>query len=95
MNLASDMLSLRHRIDALRRERTHMVGRLRRFSAALHSDTAKMLAGMRKRFEQEHTRMHEMRAAFNAGNHHHIESMIHALRAERGHARRNWMGKKG
>ncbi len=61
MHFASDMMNLRHEIDLLRRDRRKMVERLRRFGSALQSDTAKMLAAMRKAMHEEHGKMRELR----------------------------------
>jgi radical SAM superfamily enzyme YgiQ (UPF0313 family) len=94
MHFASDMMNLRHDIDALRRERRRMVDRLRRFSSGLQSDTAKMLSAMREAMHKEHTKMREMRGAFNAENQRHIRDMMHGLHGERERARRNFRGKK-
>jgi hypothetical protein len=94
MHFASDMMNLRHEIDALHRERRKMVDRLHRFGIALHSDTAKMLSAMRKTMHEEHSRMRGMRGAFNAANQRFIHDMMHGLHAERMRARRNFTGKR-
>jgi hypothetical protein len=95
MHFASDMMNLRHDIDALRRERRKMVDRLHRFGRTLQSDTAKMLSAMRAAMQEEHARMRQMRGAFNAENQRGIHDMMHRLNGERMRARRNFMSKKG
>jgi hypothetical protein len=95
MHFASDMMNLRHDIDALRRERRKMVDRLHRFGRTLQSDTAKMLSAMRAAMQEEHARMRQMRGAFNAENQRGIHDMMHRLNGERMRARRNFMSKRG
>ncbi|MGA7871202.1 MAG: hypothetical protein WCA22_09915 [Candidatus Binatus sp.] len=94
MHFASDMMNLRHEIDALHRERRKMVDRLRRFGTTLRSDTAKMLSAMRAAMHDEHARMRELRGDFNAENQRFIHDMMDGLHAERMRARRNFTGKR-
>jgi predicted nucleic acid-binding Zn-ribbon protein len=94
MNFASDMMNLRHEIDALRRNRQEMVDQLRRFGSDLQSDTTERLSAIRTAMHQEHTRLREERGAFNAENRRGIHHMMQTLHSERAHARRNFMGKQ-
>ncbi|HXR24934.1 MAG TPA: hypothetical protein VN742_06205 [Candidatus Binataceae bacterium] len=71
-----------------------MVDRLHRFGTTLRSDTSKMLSAMREAMREEHTKMREMRGAFNAENQRGIHDMMRGLRGERARARRNFTGKK-
>ena len=101
MHFASDMMNLRHEIDALHRERRKMVDRLHRFGRTLQSDTAKMLSAMREAMHDEHAKMRQMRqmrqmrGTFNAENQRSIHDMMHRLNGERMRARRNFMSKRG
>jgi hypothetical protein len=95
MHFASDMMNLRHEIDALHRERRKMLDRLHRFGRTLQSDTAKMLSAMREAMHDEHAKMRQMRGTFNAENQRSIHDMMHRLNGERMRARRNFMSKKG
>jgi hypothetical protein len=94
MHLASDMLSLRHRIEAMRHEREEMIERLHHFGMTLRADTAKMLSAMRHAMDEDHARMREMRGDFNSQNQRSIKRAMHALQSERASARRNWMGER-
>jgi len=93
MHFASDMKNLRHEIETLRHERRGMVDGLRRFGSALQSDTANMLSAMREAMHEEHSRLREMRATFNAKNQRGIHQMIDVLHRERARARHSFMGK--
>jgi predicted nucleic acid-binding Zn-ribbon protein len=94
MNFASDMMNLRHEIDALRRNRQELVDQLRRFGNDLQTNTNESLSAIRTAMHEEHTRMREERAAFNAENQRGIHQMMQTLHSERAHARRNFIGKQ-